>query len=119
MTPRGVLPSRSVLCGDTPRPTAPPKPRRPSPHLRRPSRPPTRGRPAGWSAAARRAFDGDLDMRRLALPLLLALSSLAFAPAPLPRPDREAASQKRQRELAALARRLDELGVRWRVVEGP
>src|SRR5262249_52410888 len=51
--------------------------------------------------------------------LLLALSSLAFAPAPLPKRDREAESQERQRELAALARRLDELGVRWRGVEGP
>ena len=58
-------------------------------------------------------------MRRIILPLLLALSSLAFAPAPLPRPDRETPKQKEARELAALARRLDELGVRWRVDDGP
>ena len=58
-------------------------------------------------------------MRRLAVTLLLALSSLAFAPAPLPKRDREPASQKRQREVAALTRRLDELRVvRW-VIDGP
>ena len=57
-------------------------------------------------------------MRRIALPLLLALSSLAFAPAPLPRQDRRT-EQRRQWEVAALTRRLDELRVvRW-VIDGP
>ena len=54
-------------------------------------------------------------MSRIALPLLLAVSSLAFAPAPLPRPDRETPAQKRERRLAECRRRLDELGVTWRL----
>ena len=54
-------------------------------------------------------------MRRLALPLLLALSSLAFAPAPLPRTHRDGAQQRRQRLLSECRRRLDELGVKWRL----
>ena len=47
--------------------------------------------------------------------MLLALCSLAFAPAPLPRPDRGAPARKRERSLAECRRRLDELGVQWRL----
>src|SRR5262245_58977280 len=57
-------------------------------------------------------------MRRLALPLLLALSSLAFAPAPLPRQGREARWRSQERLVAECRRRLDELGVRWRLERG-
>src|SRR5258708_7726444 len=54
----------------------------------------------------------------LTLCLLAVLSSLAFAPAPLPKPDRETPQRKREREVAALARRLRELGVEWRRAGG-
>ena len=54
-------------------------------------------------------------MCRIALPLLLALSSLAFAPAPLPRTHRDGAQQRRERLLSECRRRLDELGVTWRL----
>jgi hypothetical protein len=52
------------------------------------------------------------------LTLLLALSSLAFAPAPFPkseRPVRET-QQARQERVLREWRRLDDLGVSWRVV---
>jgi hypothetical protein len=58
-------------------------------------------------------------MRRIALTLLLVASSLAFAPAPLPKRDRETALQKRERELAECARRLDGLRVKWSVLTRP
>jgi len=56
-------------------------------------------------------------MRRLTLPpVFLCLCSLAFAPAPLPRPDGERPARKRERRLAECRRRLDELGVEWKLV---
>src|SRR5262249_1228252 len=116
MTRRGVRPGRSAPCGVTPRHARStlPRPRtavilqggstcRPCRTVR--TRTPCL-RPGGFT------------MRRIALPLLLALSSLAFAPAPLPRQDRRT-EQRRQWEVAALTRRLDELRVvRW-VIDGP
>jgi hypothetical protein len=57
-------------------------------------------------------------MRRIALPLAFALLSLGFAPAPFPkaaRPARESEQRKQDRLLRECRRRLDELGVRWRL----
>ena len=56
-------------------------------------------------------------MARLLL-IAVAVLSLAFAPAPLPRRDRESAQAKQRREVAALDRRLKELGTTWRVERG-
>jgi hypothetical protein len=53
------------------------------------------------------------------LTLLLALSALAFAPAPFPKSERPAAREseqmRRDRLLHECRRRLDELGVKWRL----
>ena len=62
-------------------------------------------------------------MRRIALPLVLALLPLALgpamaAPAPLPRRSTETPAQKQGRLMAEYRRRLDELGVKWRVQDG-
>ena len=90
MTRRGVRPSRSVLCGDTPRAKTPPT------LTAAPTRTPPPGGGYGACAlpvspsAARRVLITEASMRRIALPLLLALSSLAFAPAPVPKPKRQA-----------------------------
>jgi hypothetical protein len=56
-------------------------------------------------------------MRLVAMTLAfaLALQSLGFAPAPMPRTRREAPPPSRERLLAECRRRLDELGVRWRL----
>jgi hypothetical protein len=65
---------------------------------------------------------GDLAMRLIAFPLLALLvlavaSSASAAPAPLPRRDSEPAAQKRERALAEYRRKLDEMGVKWQVVD--
>src|SRR5262249_25501807 len=108
--------SRSLPCGATTRHARSP----PREHGRGdPARDRARRRHAGQSAARRALITEARTTCRLTLPLPLALSSLAFAPAPVPKRDREAASQKRQREVAALTRRLDELRVvRW-LIDGP
>jgi hypothetical protein len=60
-----------------------------------------------------------MGRRGIALLLCLALCPLApvtAAPAPLPRRNAETPAQARQRQLVECRRRLDELGVKWRVV---
>jgi hypothetical protein len=57
-------------------------------------------------------------VRPFVLTLALALPSLAFAPAPFPkaeRPARESEQTRQERLLYECRRRLDELGVRWRL----
>jgi hypothetical protein len=57
-------------------------------------------------------------MRLLAVTLALAVLSLAFAPAPFPkaeRPARESEQRKQERLLYECRRRLDELGIEWRL----
>ena len=47
--------------------------------------------------------------------LALTLLSQAFAPAPFPKADREPPRKKQERLLGEYRRRLDELGVEWRL----
>src|SRR4051794_9244042 len=57
-------------------------------------------------------------MNRLAVTLAFALLSLAFAPAPFPKAERpacESEQTRRDRLMRECQRRLDELGVRWRL----
>jgi hypothetical protein len=57
-------------------------------------------------------------MRLVLLTLAFAVLSLGFAPAPFPkaeRPERESEQTRRSRLLRECQRRLDELGVRWRL----
>jgi hypothetical protein len=56
-------------------------------------------------------------MRLVAMTLAFALLSLAFAPAPFPKAERQGESEQRKQErlLRECRRRLDELGVKWRL----